>query len=186
MSMSLIISAGELIFMDISSVYPGEAVLFFFWLSNFRLAVETKGAVDTQHSATIGTGPSCGFKGQEGIHPLIPDHQKIFNKAGSVFCPVPFVQLLYPPAGKFITFVAESGIRFGQLFTAGDDTTLNTYSLVRRKYPAPGTPVFISQVCQAGPTVHSAGCDKGFVKFDRIIHEMKFKMFITIAIRTWA
>ncbi len=64
--------------------------------------------VDTKHGSTTGTAPPPGFKSEKGLHSLVPDHQQIFNETGTVFRTVPEIELLYPAAGKYGTFVAET------------------------------------------------------------------------------
>ena len=64
-----------------------------------------------------------------------------------------------------------SGIRFGQLFATGNDTSLDNHRYVRAKYPAHETLVFLSQVDQASPTVHPAGCDQGRIELYLMEHK---------------
>jgi hypothetical protein len=103
---------------------------------------------------------------------MIPNQNKIINKAGPVFRPVPYVKLFHPPAGKFPAFIAKPGFSPGQVFAWRNNAPLNAPLLVSGIYPATRTMVFRPLVGQAGATVHPAGGNQQWIKLYPVYHKM--------------
>ncbi len=106
-------------------------------------------------------GPPGSFELQKIADPLCTYHLKVFDEAGPVFCPVPFIQIFHPPAREFLTLIAEPGGPAGKPGAIPDDAVNPRFGLVIEYYPAAGAPVPFPQVTQAAPAVHPARGDLG-------------------------